>query len=178
MTDTNPYKTTEVSETEEHKLDGDSGDAKLTDSLIVGVLSSLIGPISLNLYWLYHDGMNAFATGMQDLLFFIVEYLAPALLCMFIAIFVGTFLRKAGSPMIRSRKRSLIMLAGFLLSFFLTNFLLLINNQFNDDIFPAPITIPLYSATCGCGVFIATLLTQLGSLSSLESQNRASVSSK
>ena len=68
-------------------------------------------------------------------------------------------------PIMQSLKLSFMALAGFLLSFFMANFLLLVTDQLNDDIFPPPATSPMFSATGSLDVLIATLISQLGSLS-------------
>ncbi|HBV65036.1 MAG TPA: hypothetical protein DEF45_18670 [Rhodopirellula sp.] len=86
-------------------------------------------------------------------------------MCTGLGILLGAVLRKLGMPIMQSLKLSFMALAGFLLSFFMANFLLLVTDQLNDDIFPPPVTSPMFSATCSLDVLIATLISQLGSLS-------------
>ena len=172
MTEINPYKTVEIPGTESCGTCCSLGKNKLTHSLIVGWLCSMIGPIFLTLYWLYHGLTGVLETPWAFLLFFLAGYITPALLCPGLGAILGTILRKAGVPIMRNRTLSFMMLAGFLLSFFLANFLLLTNDQLNSDVLPPPITIPAFSATCGLGVLIATAMSQLGSLSA---KNRKSL---
>ncbi|MGI9469775.1 MAG: hypothetical protein ACR2OA_21815 [Rubripirellula sp.] len=163
MTEINPYKTEKIPGVKLHNTCDSIGRTELTYSLIVGWLSSITGPIFLTLCWLYHDPTPLLETLGAFLLLSLVRYITPALLCTGLGIILGAVLRKAGVPIIQSRKLSFMLLAGFLLSFFMANFLLLITDQLNDDIFPRPITIPIFSATCSLGVLIATLISQFRS---------------
>jgi hypothetical protein len=166
MTEFNPYETSAISSAESCDTCCSNGKNRLTHSLIVGWLSSMIGPIFLTLYWLYHGLTGVLETPGAFLLFFLAGYITPALLCVGLGAILGSVLRKTGVPIMHSRTLSFMVLVGFLLSFFLANFLLLTNDQLNGDVLPPPITIPTFSATCGLGVLIATAISQLGSLSS------------
>jgi hypothetical protein len=168
MTDINPYKTAEIPDTESQELSCNPGRSNLTNSLIVGWLSSMIGPIFLTLYWLHHGLTTVFEEPGSVLFFFLVEYITPALLCIGLGIILGEVLHRAGVPIMRNHRRSIVILASFLLTYFLVIILLLTNDQLNSSIFPPPIALPTFSATCGLGVLIATVISRLGSLSATQ----------
>ena len=81
---------------------------------------------------------------------------------------LGHVLQKAGVPVIRSRGLSVTLLAGFVLTYFLANIQLLINDQLNADFLSTPLSLPVFSATCGLGVLITTLLSQFASPSTIQ----------
>lgn len=159
----NPYEPPGFADNQVQATTRKAGRSKLAYSLIAGWLSSLIGPTFLVLHWSYYDITSLFGNPWRNLWFFVALYMTPALLCMGVGLLLGHVLQKAGVPVIRSRGLSVTLLAGFVLTYFLANIQLLINDQLNADFLSTPLSLPVFSATCGLGVLITTLLSQFAS---------------